>query len=221
MSRGQNRTGGGSSGFLRAIFSALKFVVMLMFFFPPLLPFLRPSSVWQRLTRELLTFEARALGSNYLLHKLLYASPLPTQRHDARMDVAVWHRRVSSGLPLPQAVLPSLLHLLPESPVKAQGSWSLNWVPSEHSGSKTCSEAGPAPRRAPRQRCRGLARVSLREGRRGSNQPSTNLGGLLPIPLLRRLAWDCRRARKTEFRELNYLSEEKGVPTPCSSLDWA
>lgn len=88
------RTGGGSSGFLRAIFSALKFAVMLTFFPPPPphLPSLRPSSVWQRLTREPLTFEARALGSNYLLRYPLYASPLLTQGHDARMDLVVWDR---------------------------------------------------------------------------------------------------------------------------------
>lgn len=49
---------------------------------------------------------------------------------------------VSSDLPLPQATLPSVLHLLPENPVKAQGFWSLNWLPSERSGSKTCLRSG-------------------------------------------------------------------------------
>lgn len=56
----EKRNGGASLGFLRAIFSALKFALMLML--PPF-----PLSAQQRLTREVLTFEARALGSDYLL----------------------------------------------------------------------------------------------------------------------------------------------------------
>lgn len=170
-------------GFLRAIFSALKFAVMLMFFPPPhprplLLPSLRPSSVWQRLTRELLTFEARALGSNYLLRYPLYVSPLPTQRHDARMDLAAWDRCKCLLRP------PSTSGYATRSPSSSPGD------PGEGAG---LLELELAPLRAqreqnlPRKRGRlgaephGSAAVvwsvspSMRGGT-GSNQTSTSLG---------------------------------------------
>lgn len=81
--------------------------------------------------------------------------------------------------------------------------------PASAAGPKAAPEAGPWS---------GPSPPSVQR-RRGSNQPSTNLGGLLPVPLLRRPAWDCRRrGRKTEFGELNYLSEEGDVPSPFRLL---
>lgn len=145
---------------------------------PLLLPSLRPSSVWQRLTRELLTFEARALGSNYLLRYPLYVSPLPTQRHDARMDLAAWDRCKCLLRP------PSTSGYATRSPSSSPGD------PGEGAG---LLELELAPLRAqreqnlPRKRGRlgaephGSAAVvwsvspSMRGGT-GSNQTSTSLG---------------------------------------------
>lgn len=183
----------------------------------PLLLSLRPSSVWQRLMRELLTFEARALGSNYLLRYPLYVSPLPTQRHDARMDLAAWDRCKCLLRP------PSTSGCTIRSPSSSPGE------PAEGAGFLGLELA---PLRAQREQNLPPKRGQLGDsaavvwpispsvrGRTGSNQPSTSLRGLLPIPLLRRPAWDCRRrGRKTEFGELNYLSKERDIPIPCRLL---
>ncbi|XP_066032748.1 uncharacterized protein [Chamaea fasciata] len=187
---------------------------MLMFFSPLPFPSLRPSSVWQPLTREPLTFEARASGSNYLLLYPLYASPLPTQRHYARMDLVAWDRCKCLLRP------PSTSGYATKSPSPSPGE------PGEGGGFlELALEQNLPPKRGrlgdePHGSAAvGLARLSLLRGRRGSNQPSTSLGGLLPVSLFRRPAWDCRRrGRKTEFGELHDLSEERDVPTPCRLL---
>lgn len=49
-------------------------------------------------------------------------------------------------------MLPNLLHLLPENPVKVQGSWSLNWLPLRVQRDQ----------KLPPKRGRGLARLPLR-----------------------------------------------------------
>ncbi|XP_048182419.1 uncharacterized protein LOC125337125 [Corvus hawaiiensis] len=169
--------------------------------------------------RELLTFEARALGSNYLLRYPLYVSPLPTQRHDARMDLAAWDRckcllrprstsgyatrSPSHGEPAEGAGFPGL----ELAPLRAQREQNLppkrgRLGDEPHGSAAVVWPVSPSVRR-----------------RTGSNQPFASLGGLLPIPLLRRPARDCRRrGRKTDHGELNYLLEERDIPTPCRLL---
>ncbi|XP_064502433.1 uncharacterized protein LOC135410070 isoform X2 [Pseudopipra pipra] len=124
MSREKKRIGGGSSGFPRAIFSALKIAVMSMSSPTPtpLLPSLRPTNVWQPLTRELLTFEAKALGSNYLLH---YPCKPPLSPHTGTSRGWVWRHlgSVSSGLPSTSGYATRS----PSSSPEDTGDWDNSW----------------------------------------------------------------------------------------------